>query len=403
MRIICRQLAAVVFLAAFSACQKQADNSDVDAKKPQADLSAGVYYGDGQAALSELPQDAVLLRVNGVSFTRSDFELDQDVYCMMSSYLRSGKIDTDSKDFRKLKAMRAPAVLNMLLRRELFNQEARRRNLKASEAAVAVRRGELESLLSSNQANTNGVFDVDALASQMGADCGRYFLETLNKDAENLELSWQTGGDRIKVSEDEVTEGSNRLARANALVTATNDVLKARLFSALDRVRAGEDFAAVGSELSMFDKDDARDWGVYSTDDFEGVAFSDVGRFLDTHPASGTVAGPFQCDDGMSIVKVLEVIQNSGSDESADEVEEDEPTTKYRLARISVETFEYHKDHSRSEIRKILEDAKRKKFEAEFGRQLYESAVIEFPSGTNLFRVAASREPESVDLTQTEH
>ena len=406
MRIQCGQLILFTLLAAFSGCQKQGDKSDLKRGEACA-LSAGVHYGEGHEVLAKLPLDAVLLRVNGFSFTRKDFELEQDVYCKLMSLLNLGKVDCDSKDAEKLKAMRAPKVLNTVLRRELLNQEAKRRNVKASDAAISARRNEIEQLFNSKGAWKDRHAEIETLAKQMGDECCQYFLENLKKDSENLELSWQMGGDRISVSEDDVTAGSNRLAKANAFTMSTNGVLEARLMTALNRVRSGEDFAAVGLELSMFDKDESKVWGTFSVDDFEDTDYPGIAKFLDTKPASGSVAGPFQCDDGMSIVKVLEVVQGSnGGDTDAGEKEDPEDgkcSVRYKLARISVETFELHPSLSRTEIRKILEDDKRKKFEAEFGRQLFERAVIEFPSGTNLFAAASSDRARGSDSTKTEH
>lgn len=383
--------------AALSGCREEN-------RKTQAaiGLPAGVYYGEGSETIANLPQEAVLLRVNGVPFTRKDFDIDQTVFCKMTSFMRSGKVDCDAKDEAKIKALRAPKVLNTVLHRELLNQEAHRRGIKASPEAVSFRRGEMEALLRLDSTSTNGVATLEGLAKMLGPECGSYFIENLTKSAENLELLWQVGGERLKVTEDDVDVGTNRLAKANRIVAATNAVLKARLVDALNRVKAGEDFSAVGLELSMFDKDDAKEWGTFSIEDFDDADYPEVAEFLKSRPVQGTVAGPFQCDDGVSIVKVLSV-EKSAEENDGDEAQpggEADDTIRYKLARISVETFEYHKSLSRAEIRNIMEEDKRKKFEAEFGKGLFESAVIEFPSGTNLFAVATSSNRQNGDLTK---
>ena len=348
-------------------------------------LPPGVYYGDGTESLTNLPSEAVLLRVNGFPFTRHDFEIDQAVYGKTMAFLKDGKMNDGASDIRRLQAMRAPNVLNSVLRRELLNQEARRRGVKASKAAMSVRRKELEYVLANNPA-TNNVISVEELARRMGSECGQYFLSKLEKDAENLELSWLEGGEQLKASDEEIAAGSNRVAKANELTSSTNAVLMARLQKALDRVKAGEDFAKVGYELSMFQQREAEEWGTFSVSDFESTDYPEIGDFLEKNPKPGTVAGPFQCDDGVSIVKVLSVAK--GGDDTGVGVADD--SMRFRLARISVETFEKHKLFSSDEIRKIIEDAKRKKFEAVFGAKLFSAAVIEFPSGTNLFAVASS-------------
>ncbi len=377
---------AVAFVAA---CRK--DGAGESAK---VSLPAGVYYGEGTESITNLPPDAVLLRVNGEPFTHRDFDLDQALYANLMGFLRSGEIGGDERELQKLKMIRAPKVLNTVLRRELLNQEARRRNVKASEKAVAARRRALEAVLSAKTP-----VSIDDLVGKLGDDCGRYLLESLQKEAENLELSWLLAAERVMVSEEEVTTGSNRLARANELVAATNAVLGARLEKALARINAGEDFAAVGSELSMFEKGEAKEWGTFAIDDFDATDYPDVPGFLSKMPEPGTVGGPFQCDDGVSIVKVLDVQKDEDAAEGLDE-EEMAEAMRFKLARISVETFEKHPALSRDEIRKILEDDKRQKFEAEFGKALFEAAVIEFPSGTNLFTVAEASGPEGDNLKQ---
>ena len=391
----CWMILLVSLAAVFAGCRKENDEA-----KFSASLAPGVHYGEGMETLVNLPPEAVLLRVNGVPFTRKDFEIDQEVYCKLSSFIRTGSVEGDTRDMEKLKSLRAPKLLNTVLRRELLNQEAHRRNLKASDAAVSARRKELETAISSASAGTNGTIVIEDLARKMGPECERYFLDNLRKDAENLELSWLIAGDRLKISEADVTAASNRLAKANEFVASTNAVLKARLLDALKRVQAGEDFAAVGSELSMFDKDEAKEWGTFTIEDFEDDTYPEVAEFLKTSPEPGSVGGPFQCDDGVSIVKVLSVERDAEEkeDEGADAEEDKSDDTRYKLARISVETFEYHKSLTREEIRKILEDDRRKKSDAAFGQHLFEAAVIEFPSGTNLFAFAASNSGQGGDL-----
>ena len=326
-----------------------------------------------------------MLRVNGYSFTRHDFDLEQAVYGKMMSFLRNGKMEDKGADIRQLQALRAPKVLNTVLRRELLNQEMHRRGIKVSDAAVSFRRKQFESVLEKN-ATANKKVTVEDLAKLMGDECGQYFLRNFKKEAENLELSWHIGGTNLNVSEADITAGSNRLAKGNALVVATNSALMARLQKALERVKGGEDFAKVGSELSMLDKREAKEWGEYSAEDVDSEDYPELAAFLRKNPPPGTVGGPFQCEDGASIVKVLSVSKGKGRDG----VDGDADVMRFNLARISVEVFEMHKSLSREEIRKILEDAKRKKIETEFGSRLFAAAVIEFPSGTNLFSVAKS-------------
>lgn len=379
-------------LAVLSACNKESTEQQLTSNRP-----AGVYIGEGNQALTNLPPEAVLLKVNGFSFTRHDFDIDQAVYGKIMSFLRNGKIDAESSDMRKLQYIRSPKVLNTVLRRELFNQEAHRRGMKASDEAISYRRKELESAIRASSTGTNNVVTIEELAKMMGPECGKYFLGNLAKDAENLELSWNVGGQKVQVSEDDVTAGSNRLAQANALVTTTNSILMARLQKALERVKSGEDFAKVGAELSMFEKGEAKDWGTFSIENFESTDYPDMAEFLKKHPKPGTVAGPFQCDDGVSIVKVLSVEKGEKKESDEDDVAD---ATRFRLARISVETFEMHKSFSRAEIRKILEDKKRQRFEVEFGKQLFAAAVIEFPCGTNLFATAESADRSKGDLKE---
>lgn len=379
-------------VAMLSSCNKE----DAD-KRYISNLAPGVYIGEGKEALTNLPPNAVLLRVNGFSFTRHDFDVDQDVYGKMMSFLRNGKIDANSSDMRKLQYIRSPKVLNTVLRRELFNQEAHRRGIKVSDAAKSYRRRELENAIRANSMETNKTVTIEELAEQMGPECGKYFLGNLAKDAENLELTWNVGGQKVQVSEDDVTAGSNRLAQANALVTTTNSILTARLQKALERIKGGEDFAKVGAELSMFEKGEAKDWGTFSIENFESTDYPDMAEFLKKNPKPGTVAGPFQCDDGVSIVKVLSVEKGEKKENDEDDAAD---TTRFRLARISVETFEMHKSFSRAEIRKILEDKKRQRFEAQFGQQLFAAAVIEFPCGTNLFAAAESADRPKGDLKE---
>ena len=377
----------ISLLVTLSACTKEGKEEQMPTNR-----SAGIYYGEGRETLTNLPPEAVLLKVNGASFTKHDFDIDQAVYGKMMAFLKNGKMNDAASDIRKLQAIRAPKVLNMVIRRELLNQEAHKRGLKASKEAINFRRQELEDAIRMGSVDTNNIVTIEELAERMGAECGKYFLDSLERDAENLELSWLVGGQKLQVSEDEVTAGSNRLAKANALVTTTNSILTARLTKALERIKGGEDFAKVGEELTMFGKEEVQEWGIFSIADFESTDYPDMVSFLEQNPKPGTVAGPFQCDDGVSIVKVLSVIEGGKKETTEDDSDGSDDARRFRLARISVETFEQHKPIPRTEIKKILENTKRQKMEAQYGKKLFVEAVIEFPSGTNLFIHAETAE-----------
>ena len=380
-----RVILTALFLTLISACREEISDVDTIAHR-----QPGVYYGSGTNSIEKLSQNAVLLRVNGRSFTRRDFDIDQSVYGMLMSFIRTGKISDSDKDIEKLKAIRAPKVLNTILRRELLNQEARKRRIKASKAAIKECRSSLEKILFKKNSMT-----IEKLAEQMGDACGGYMQERICKDAENLELTWKMGGKALVVTEEDVTVASNRVASINAMTDATNSVLMARLKIALDRVRKGEDFAKVGAELSMIEPSEAQNWGTFSLEDFESEDYPDMAAFLKKKPTEGTIAGPFQCEDGVSIVKVMKVFQ----DEDAVQTEDDESSdaTRYILSRITVETFERRNPISRESIREIIVNYKKKNFEKELGERLFAEAVIEFPSGTNLFTKAEVNEQPMLD------
>lgn len=405
---MCRSYSVLILAVAIgcfvTACSRDASTSPIK-------LSPGVYIGSVTNTISDLLPDDILLRVNGKGFTRRDFDLDQEVFAKLMAFIKDGKMNTEANDIKQLKMLRAPKLLNTVLRRELLNQEARKRGIIASDAARAERQADLLK----NFSSIEGV-SIEKLANMMGDECGRYFLDDLEKDAENLQLTWTVGKDSLSVSQEEILAGSNRLAKANELTVSTNAILRANLERALLRINNGEDFANVGSEVSMFDKDEAKVWGIFTLEDFDTDSYPDVPNFLSSNPCVGTVAGPFDCDDGVCIVKLLAVIEPDADEiEAATNCEDDDedreiPSVKYKLARISVETFDKHPELSLNDIREILEDDKRKKFEAIFGKQLFESAVIEFPSGTNLFSFAQSPvqsdEIENVDdrkKTKTTH
>ncbi|MGN0851950.1 MAG: peptidylprolyl isomerase [Kiritimatiellia bacterium] len=184
--------------------------------------------------------------------------------------------------------------------------------------------------------------------------------------------------DSAKISEAEIDAGLARQAAYAERARATNALNYAACSNALARVRAGEDFAAVGSACGQQDTDEAAAWGDFEPDELDSEALR---AWAFTAPV-GSVGGPFELEDGLSIVKILAREAGTLADSLASK-----GVASVSLARITFRLADEEPEpRTRAHVRKALLNWKAKQAQKALFADLHGKMKVDYPNGRN-FRV----------------
>lgn len=183
------------------------------------------------------------------------------------------------------------------------------------------------------------------------------------------------------VTEREIDEGLARLDAFIARAVASNRVTRAACSNALDKVRAGADLAATAKAFGAEDSQDAKEWGWFSRDDFDMMA-KDCPQFKDWafKAKVGEIGGPFDVDDGLSIVKVLERKTGTAQPSMASG-----GTEEVRLARINfMMAVENPEPRTREHCKDALLAWKTREAQKRLFEKLFNETKIEYPNGVKM-------------------
>jgi len=140
------------------------------------------------------------------------------------------------------------------------------------------------------------------------------------------------------VTAKDLQDAKAKLAKAQSDAAASNALQRVRLEKAMARVRAGEKFEKVAEDFERDQvplhadfKPDGQEWGEFEMADLDGEEFKTWLRKAKT----GEIGGPFDVDDGLSVVKLLSM--TDGTEEAS---EASEKVKTFRLARIKVEAYD---------------------------------------------------------------
>ena len=183
------------------------------------------------------------------------------------------------------------------------------------------------------------------------------------------------------VTEREIDEGLARLDAFIARAVASNRVTRATCANALEEVRAGADLAATAKAFGAEDSQDATEWGWFSRDDFDMMA-KDCPQFKDWafKAKVGEIGGPFDVDDGLSIVKVLERQAGTAQPSMASG-----GTEEVRLARINFPmAVENPEPRTREHCKDALLAWKAREAQKRLFEKLFNETKIEYPNGVKM-------------------
>lgn len=361
-----------IALLAMAGCSKR-QTPEVLQSESTNDCSACIA-GD----MSSLPDDAIVLKVNGEPITKCKFMVASRFYDKINRLNARQPLTGANPHAEAAVQYRAPWVLNDMLNRTLIRQFAEERQVSYSDVNFKMARSAFyKSFRRSN-------LSLEEIARLIGGEEGDLVQEYVQGDATRFALLESLDVNHtLEITDDDINVVSNRWIEFNRVATISNAFEKAELAKALDEIANGGSFEEVGRKYSI-DLEEVVDWGDFELDDFEDEP--ELAAWL-KEAKIGDVTGVVETDDGWSVIKL------TGKEIERDEDEDGLPTfeTKYTLSRIVRKAWEIIPDAPREEIVKGLIDARRKALQRQMGDLIMQKAVIEWPAGTNLFPNATLR------------
>ena len=319
---------------------------------------------DVSRTLVDLKPDDCIVIVNGTSLTKKQHTR------MLNNWERIYKVKNRDVSVAVLEAMRRrrsrQLVSEFVTRRLLLDQAE---TMKISPAAEQRQQAEL---IFRQRAKAEGLPSIQMLAEAMG-DTPDEFNQRIEERAVIKALLKKEFGTKLEVSAEELQKARENVEAYNQRCNATNELVMARGEMIVQKINEGIDFELMAIEYSE-DRgiEEATEWGEFSRLEIEDA---NIRNAAFTEPV-GSVAGPFDTDEGLVIIKIL-----SRTDVGA--AEHTQPIVK--LARIFLRMGEEAEFSSDKEIIAEVKLNKKKKFLAPYIQTLKEKANIEYPNGINLW------------------
>jgi len=331
---------------------------------------AGIFVGPNEKTFDALLPDDVLVAVNGVPLKRRDCD------AMLNRMERTYQVANPNvtaplaASYRKSKAR---SIVPEFVTKQLFVQEARRRNLAptpenlAKADALLAKRAKWEKKSPEEFLRTLSELDAAAIRADL-ADQALIFTLRENQF-----------GERLAITEKDMQEARDRIAEYNRRGEATNALVMARGAAICERLRKGEDFLSVAAEVTQDEEFPDGVWGEFARGEIENVQ---VRHAAFTLPV-GAVSEPFDTEEGLVIIKVL---ARTGIDSPVAK-----ESAVVKLGRIVLLLWEFKTVPDDETLRKELERRRLEELQRDWIKGLREQARIEYPNGTNFWKKAAKK------------
>ena len=326
--------------------------------------------GETEKTIEEMNPEDVIVSVDGHALTRGMYdELIENTAKTLS--LSIGKNNPAMvKQLIREKKRKLPGEF---IAKHFLLSEAARRRLDPAPVHLA----EMESRLAARAAKEGK--SLERFLQDQGSRTNA-LLQDVREQALILTLREAEFGDRLKVTDQDLAEIRERTKRFNASWEATNRLIMARGKALCERIRAGEDFFAVARQESDDPESTEGLWGTFTRLEIQDAQ---VRHAAFTLPV-GAVSEPFDTEEGMVIIKVLE---RSGVDAP---VANSLATVK--LGRILVPLLETRSLPDDKRLRREVERERLRELQLEWFKVLKQHARIEYPNGTNLWERVTGKE-----------
>lgn len=372
-RCVCEgcRLAVCSALLLVTACGKATapDKGEV-ADASVTNATARVSVGPSEKTFDEMLPEDVVIAVNGVGLTRQ--ECDAILNRMEQTY-KASRPNASPAEVRNYRNRRAWRLADEFRVKQLLLQEAKRRNLTPSPASKA----RMEKVLANRAALEK--MTPDAYLRSLDPQDAEAVRADLDEQALILTLREDQFGDRVKITDADIQKARDGIIEYNRRGEATNALVKARGDAICERLRKGEDFAKVADEVSEYQEEEGGYWGEFARGEIDDPA---VRHAAFTLPI-GAVSDPFDTDEGLFIIKVLD---RTGVDAIG---ATQEATVK--LGRILLRLVEIEPMMDDKTLRREVEKKRLRELQGDWLRDLNRQAHLEFPNGTNLWKKATKK------------
>ena len=337
----------------------------------------GVYIeANKKVHIFDLASTDPILYVNGEAITKRDFDALMVLRDRIWRISGNMPFDVSESEMKQYCIDAGPGLMLQLIHHALFRQYAQKIGAVPTEAKV---RESAQVLLATLKRKNSSI---ESLAADIGGDAGELFRKIPYIDAQDAMLRQSvTTNDLDNVSEAELKEREEFVAKFDANAEAMNARARARLLEAKKRILGGADFALEAKNIAdAVNPQYGEKWGRFEIQEFP--ADEALHQWL-RKSKPGDISDPLDLDDGLAIVKIIE----KGKGDAPPGVE---PPDAYTLVRCTVKACEKMRYQNRTEMTRQLLLWKREDAQRVLGEMLTSRAVIEYPNGTNLFdKVAA--------------
>ncbi len=350
----------VLIVCIVGGCEKTHPTESSSAKAPKVEVPVNVFTA---------PDETVLVRVNGFAITAKDF---RDRYNLEEAIYRSKKtnatIEQLERGVSRFMGNRKLKILALLVNQQLITQYLAKESQKIPETEA---QSEIE--LSLKKLSFKGTLDTYAEKLKVNAN---YLKEQLLVPIEERKAYERFGGAPIEVSEKEITEGILRQDRYYERAVASNAVTYATCSNLYKKiVKDNLNFIEAGKTYGQYSIEDAEYWERMEATEIENP---DMKKWAFTAPV-GSIGGPFDLEDGLSIVKILERTEGT-LEESAVSLGVSEVT----LARITFYMLDPEPEpRTREFVRSALYNREKNRRLKRLFEKLHSEMKLDYPYGNN--------------------
>jgi len=341
----------------------------------------GTYVGGGNKAVADMNPDDVIFCINGRKVCKKDFLCAQKFYetiYRLQHGVKAGGEKTAAEDFAWKNEQR---VLPMLMQHTLFAQAASSRGIAVSSDDADLSAKEF---LGNCQPACGSLAELcDKIGEEEGARVAHYFAAEALCD-KTARVIARDGW--YHVSDEEVSGELSRVKDFNERADKMNAAAHAKLIEAKKEILSGGVFADVAKKLAEVCPEQGKEWITTTVEDLVAEGEKGLRAWLEKAEI-GDISDPIDFDDGVAIVGVVMKGEGEAPEGKAG-------PTLYTLVRCTMYARNKMEVPTPDGVREAIAEFKRKAARNEAFTNLYYSAVIEFPNGTNFFPNAGMRVSE---------
>ncbi len=342
---------------------------------PPAEKEPGVYVSQVSHAIDELPDDGIVVSVDGQRLTRRDL-LDIAKF-QATLYARKMNLpERDPKVIEFQNRCEKEAIFEFVMQKLLSNA-ARERGISFTSEIERSCVTNLSSVF--NIPEEDSGFDSLARMAKVSPKIVSSYIAD-NRLSELLQKS-------LIVSPEDIggASVSNYISHIESIsqeCQASNKLQRAALEQALADLSGGMTFDEAAEKYSEV-KDGGSVWGEFTPTELRMHEYSPdkLCKWAFSSPVGSITPEPLDIDDGLSIVKILSRTDGVVEESSVSIV----PEASVELARITRRVFDPPHVPSYEEARVMLAESRTREVIENLNQSVFMRACIEYPNGTNFW------------------